>query len=119
MCNIMNILSNTLNRSSAAENYTGKTVSKTEYKSDLLDIFSSKVVNKQDITDTVTMPRTIFKGYLCFTAGTAVNSIGALIKNNKISAPFKIAGSILSIYGTYNFVKPYLIRDDELTKTKK
>ena len=39
---------------------------KQEYKKDILDIFSEKVVNKNDINDMVKVPRTIFKGYLCF-----------------------------------------------------
>ncbi len=93
--------------------------SKNEYKPDILDIFSEKVVNKKDIDDMVTTPRAIFKGYLCFTAGTTLNAIASLLKDNKFSKGLKIAGSIISIYGTYNFVKPYLIRDKNLTKTKK
>ena len=67
----------------------------------------------------VTVPRTIFKGYLCFTAGTMVNTIASFIKNDKLSSPLKIIGCLASIYGTYNFVKPFLIREENLTKTEK
>lgn len=92
---------------------------KIEYKPDILDIFSEKVVNKRDLTDMVTVPRTIFKGYLCFTAGTAINAIASLTGSNKLSKGLGILGNIISIYGTYNFVKPFLIKEKELTKTEK
>lgn len=92
---------------------------KVEYKPDILDIFSEKVVNKRDLTDMVTVPRTIFKGYLCFTAGTAINSIASLAGDNKFSKGLGILGNIISIYGTFNFVKPFLIKEKELTKSEK
>ncbi len=92
---------------------------KAEYKPDILDIFSEKVVNKKDINDMVTVPRAIFKGYLCFTAGTTFNSIASLMKKNKFSKGLNIAGLLMSIYGTFNFVKPFLIRDKDLTKSEK
>lgn len=92
---------------------------KDAYKPDVLDFLSEKVVNKNDLNDMVTTPRAIFKGYLCFTAGTAINTIASFIKNNKIANPLKILGCIVSIIGTYNFVKPYLIRSDKLTETGK
>lgn len=94
-------------------------VKKDEYKPDILDFFSEKVVNKNDINDMVTTPRAIFKGYLCFTTGTALNAISAMIKQSKISKALAIAGSVISIYGTYNFVKPFLIREKGLTKQEK
>ncbi len=101
-------------------NSTDNSKTKTaEYKPDFFDKISEKVVNKRDINDMVTMPRAIFKGYLCFTAGTTINSIAALLKNNKFSKGLKIAGSIISIYGTYNFVKPFLLRNQDLTKNEK
>ena len=92
---------------------------KNEYKPDFFDKICEKVVNKRDINDMVTTPRAIFKGYLCFTAGTAINSIAALIKKPNISKYLNIAGSIISIYGTYNFVKPFLIKGKDLTKSEK
>ena len=90
-----------------------------EYKPDILDIFSEKVVNKKDLTDMVTVPRTIFKGYLCFTAGTAISAISSLCGKGKLSKGLGIIGNLVSIYGTFNFVKPFLIRDKELTKSEK
>lgn len=92
---------------------------KDEYKPDVLDFLSEKVVNKNDLNDMVKTPRAIFKGYLCFTVGTTINAISSLIKNEKVKKGLAIAGSLTSIYGTYNFVKPYLIRNKELTKNEK
>ena len=92
---------------------------KSDYKPDFFDKICEKVVNKRDINDMVTTPRAIFKGYLCFTAGTAINSIAALIKKPNISKYLNIAGTIISIYGTYNFVKPFLIKGKDLTKNEK
>ena len=92
---------------------------KVEYKPDLLDIASEKIINNRDITDTVTMPRAIFKGYLCFTAGTAINAIGGMLKNDVAKKTLGIAGSLISILGTFNFVKPFLIKDKNSTETGK
>ena len=92
---------------------------KVEYKPDLLDIASEKIINNRDITDTVTMPRAIFKGYLCFTAGTAINAIGGMLKNDIAKKTLGIAGSLISILGTFNFVKPFLIKDKNSTETGK
>ncbi len=96
------------------------TMAKSEYKPDILDKLSEKVVNKKDINDMVTVPRAIFKGYLCFTIGTAINAIsGMLKKNGKISKGLTIAGSLMSVYGTFNFVKPFLIKEENLTEKEK
>lgn len=92
---------------------------KLEYKPDIIDICSEKIVNKRDITDTVTMPRAIFKGYLCFTAGTTINAISGMLEKGKLSKGLGIAGSLLAILGTFNFVKPFLIPEKKLTKTGK
>ena len=88
-------------------------------KKDILDIFSEKVVNKDDINDMVQAPRAIFKGYLCFTAGSSLTLISSLLKNKKLNKGLTIAGSLLSIYGTYNFVKPFLVKDKNLTNNQK
>ena len=115
--NFSNITTNNLNRNDIKK--TEQATKKEEYKPDVLDILSEKVVNKKDLNDMVTTPRAIFKGYLCFTAGTTINAIASLLKDNKFSKGLKIAGSLISIYGTYNFVKPYLIRNKDLTKSEK
>lgn len=124
----MNIFDN-MNNFNVSKSYQNLTVqqekkqpveTKTKpYKKDILDIFSTKVVNQNDIKDMVTVPRAIFKGYLCFTAGTAINAIAGLIKNKKVANPLLVLGSLSAIYGTFNFVKPFLIRNEDLTKKEK
>ena len=121
----MNILNNFSeeNLPVITENQTNNTVKnapfKKDIKPDILDICSEKIINSRDITDTVTMPRAIFKGYLCFTAGTAINAIAGMLKKGKLSKGLSIAGSLISVLGTFNFVKPFLIREKELTKSEK
>ena len=89
-------------------------------KKDVIDIISDKFASKRDVYDTVTMPRAIFKGYLCFTAGTAINAIAGMLKKSNFSKALGITSSLISIYGTYNFVKPFLVRNNEnLTKKEK
>ena len=112
----MNILSNYNNPAKKSIKISeSKTIPKQqkniEYKPDVLDIFADKVVNKRDLSDMVATPRSIFKGYLCFTVGTAINSIASLLKKGKVSKGLSIFGSLISIYGTFNFVKPYLFKN--------
>ena len=83
-----------------------------ESKPDIIDFISKKAINPKDVNDTVTMPRAIFKGYLCFTAGTAINAIGGMLKNDKAKKFLAIAGSLISILGTFNFVKPFLHKEE-------
>lgn len=83
-----------------------------ENKPDIIDFISKKAINPKDVNDTVTMPRAIFKGYLCFTAGTAINAIGGMLKNDTAKKALGIAGSLISILGTFNFVKPFLHKEE-------
>ena len=77
-----------------------------------LDKFQTGVKNSADMTDTIVVPRTIFKGYLGIMVGTALATLGAFIPKPKIfSTGLKIAGIILSTYGTWAFVRPYIIKD--------
>ncbi len=121
----MNVLSNFPTSSMGQENIEVKPVKqeaqkpKLDYKPDLLDIASEKIISNHDINDTVTMPRAIFKGYLCFTAGTAINAIAGMLKKGKLSKGLAIAGSLISILGTFNFVKPFLKKEKNLTETEK
>ena len=84
-----------------------------ESKPDVIDFISKKAINPKDVNDTVTMPRAIFKGYLCFTVGTAINAIGGMLKNANAKKALGIAGTLISIVGTFNFVKPFLHKDSE------
>ena len=90
-----------------------------ENKPDIIDFISKKAINPKDVNDTVTMPRAIFKGYLCFTAGTAINAIAGMLKNANAKKALSIAGSLISILGTFNFVKPFLHKEEPQTANKK
>ena len=91
-----------------------------EKKSDFLSSFHEKARNRADMTDTVVVPRTIFKGYLGFMAGTTLTSIGALLKaHKKTSTALNIAGVLTCLYGTYSFVRPFIIKDTKGVETTK
>lgn len=78
----------------------------------VLEKFYTNVQNSADMTDTLIVPRTIFKGYLGIMAGTTLVTIGSLLnKYKKISKPLTIAGLLSSLYGTWAFVRPYIIKD--------
>ncbi len=94
-------------------------VKNSNIKPDILDIFSKKVINPKDVNDMVTVPRAIFKGYLYFTTGTALNAVSGILKKGNLSKGLTILGSVLSVIGTFNFVKPFIYKNDDLTKSKK
>lgn len=87
---------------------------KEESKSDFFDKISEKVINPKDISDTVKMPRTIFKGYLSFMVGSTLMFMANPIKDIKgfktISKFLNFAGLGATIVGTYEFVKPFLLK---------
>lgn len=64
------------------------------------------------MTDTVSVPRTVFKGYLGFMSGSFVTAISQIIgkKSPVLSKGLNIAGIGLMIYGTIAFVKPYVFK---------
>lgn len=82
-------------------------------KKPFTDSFYTKIKNSADMTDTVSVPRTVFKGYLAFMSGAFLTTIGANISNyNKaLSTGLNIAGVASMIYGTYSFVRPYIFKD--------
>ena len=81
----------------------------------ILSNIDKYVKNSADMNDTITVPRTIFKGYLGVMAGTTLLTLGGLMKNpkNSFSAVLKTLGTIVSLYGTYAFVRPFLIKDKQ------
>lgn len=83
-----------------------------------LDKFETSVRNSADLNDTIQVPRTIFKGYLAFTVGTALVTVAMIAKNKlpKISNSLNLASAAFVIYGTYSFVRPYLIKSKPSTK---
>ncbi len=89
-------------------------------KHDFLNQFHERAKNSADMTDTVVVPRTIFKGYLGFMAGTALLTLGNVFnKYAKFSKTLNFAGALTSLYGTYSFVRPYIIKDCKGVETTK
>ena len=89
-------------------------------KSSLLDRFETNVRNSADMTDTLVVPRTIFKGYLGIMSGTVLATLGAFISKPKpVSTALKITGLGLSAYGTWAFVRPYILKDANGVEHKK
>ena len=88
-------------------------------KVDLLKGFETKVKNSCDMNDTIEVPRTIFKGYLSFMIGTALGALNGLIKegekgqNKKIKTVLAAASTLISLFGTWSFVRPYVIKDSQ------
>lgn len=95
-----------------------------------VDKFTTGIQNSADLNDTVEVPRTIFKGYLSFMAGTALMTAGSFLKRTKTiekaledgakeivtktrSLPkvLNILGLAIATFGTFSFVRPYLIKD--------
>lgn len=98
--------------------FTAQTTSQTQ-KHDILNEFYDRVKNPADMTDTILVPRTIFKGYLGIMTGTVLVTLGGLLnKHPKLSKFFTIPGLISSLYGTYAFVRPYVLKGAKGVETK-
>lgn len=79
-----------------------------------LDKIHEKTRNSADMTDTIVVPRTIFKGYLGIMTGTTLVTLGGLVNRQKHPKIFKstmTAGLLASLYGTWAFVRPFIIKD--------
>ena len=97
-----------------------KSTQKQDKKQDLLAKIHEKTKNSADMTDTIVVPRTIFKGYLGIMTGTTLVTLGGLLnKYSKISKLFSITGLLASMYGTYAFVRPFIIKDTKGVETSK
>lgn len=89
-------------------------------KETFLDKFQNSVKNSADMTDTIIVPRTIFKGYLGIMIGTALATLGAFIPKPKaLSTALKVSGLGVSTYGTWAFVRPFIIKDAKGVEHKK
>lgn len=86
----------------------------------LLDNFETSIVNSADLNDTIQVPRTIFKGYLSFTIGTALIPIAMIAKNKhpKTSNLLNILAACFTVWGTYSFVRPYIIKNQKENESK-
>ncbi len=87
-------------------------INNTHFTSDFLSKFHEKTRNSADMTDTIVVPRTIFKGYLGIMGGTTLLTLGGILnKHAKTSKALSIAGLLTSMYGTFAFVRPFIIKD--------
>ena len=87
-----------------------------------LDRIHENTRNSADMTDTIVVPRTIFKGYLGIMAGTTLVTLAGITNKTKFPKLFKgtmAAGLLSSMYGTGAFVRPFIIKDAPgVAKTK-
>lgn len=87
-----------------------------------LDNLHSHVKNSADMTDTILVSRTIFKGYLGIMTGTTLVTLAGLVNKAKHPKVFKGVmgtGLIASLYGTWAFVRPFVLKDAKgVAKTK-
>lgn len=110
--NITKISTNSFTSSSPQEATTKKN------PTDFLKIFHDKVKNSADMTDSILVPRTIFKGYLGIMTGTTLLTLSSLSgKHPKISKPLGILGALTSLYGTWAFVRPFIVKDAKGVQT--
>jgi len=91
-------------------------------KKSWLDNLHTHTKNSADMTDTIVVSRTIFKGYLGIMAGTTLVTLGGLVNKTKNPKLFKgttAAGLLTSLYGTWAFVRPFILKDVKgVEKTK-
>ena len=77
-----------------------------------LDKINTYSKNSADMTDTIVVPRTIFKGYLGIMLGTTLVTLGGLFnKHPKTNKTLMGAGLLTSLYGTWAFVRPFIVKD--------
>lgn len=110
--NITKISTNSFTSSSTQE------ATRKKNSTDFLKIFHDKVKNSADMTDSILVPRTIFKGYLGIMTGTTLLTLSSLSgKHHKISKPLGILGALTSLYGTWAFVRPFIVKDAKGVQT--
>ncbi len=89
-------------------------------KQTFLDKLHSYTKNSADMTDTIVVSRTIFKGYLGIMTGTTLVTLGGLFnKHPKTNKILMTSGLLSSLYGTWAFVRPFIVRDAKGVQTKK
>lgn len=80
-------------------------------KKELIDQLLDKVKNPKDVNDCVSVPRGIFKAYMCLMSGTAIGSIAGLLPKKAafIKTPLNIVGSLLGLLSAAYFAKPFIV----------
>jgi len=104
-----------------AINFKNNNMDTKEKAKSFLDNVQNYTKNTADMTDTIVVPRTIFKGYLGIMAGTTLVTIGSLLsgKMSKFGRVLSISGLLTSMYGTWAFVRPFVIKDAPGVSQKK
>lgn len=89
-------------------------------KKEFLDKFETGVKNSSDLNDTIKVPRTIFKGYLAFMVSTTLVTLASFAKDKSKVLPkaTNIASAMIALWGTYCFVRPYLLRQSGQAQQK-
>jgi len=84
---------------------------------EFIDKLLDKVKNPNDANDCVSVPRGIFKAYICLMTGTGLGAIAGLMPKalKVIKTPLNIIGSLLGILSAFYFAKPFVFKD--LSKT--
>ncbi len=94
----------------SSNNFSGVSQSRKSW----LDRIHENTRNNADMTDAIVVPRTIFKGYLGIMTGTTIVTLGGLVNKAKHPKIFKgtmAAGLLASLYGTWAFVRPFIVKD--------
>ncbi len=78
-----------------------------------LDNIHERNGNSADMTNTIVVPRTIFKGYLGIMAGTTLATLGAFMTNRfkNVGKFLSVTGLLTSMYGTWALVSPFVLKD--------
>ncbi len=87
--------------------------STTQGKEKFTDKFSTRIKNSADLNDCVSVPRSVFKGYLAFMLGTAALTMGTFIPQSakKLKTGVMVGGNLINLFGIWSFVRPYLVKD--------
>lgn len=102
-----------INKITRTQLFTAQNSNSKKKENSFLERFYTGVKNSADMTDTLIVPRTIFKGYLGIMTGTTLITAGSLIASrfSKLGKGLSLAGLFASLYGTYAFVRPYILKD--------
>jgi len=91
---------------------------KSNKKNDVLKKFETGIKNSADLTDTIQVPRTIFKGYIAFMVSTTIVTLASFAKDKTKFVPkaANFSAALIALWGSYSFVRPYLLRNSGQTK---
>lgn len=109
-----------IDKISFTDNAKSKSLTPKKKNSSYLEKFYTNTRNSADMTDAILVPRTIFKGYLGIMTGTTLLTLGSIINKPKsLSKTLSISGILTSLYGTWAFVRPFIIKDTKGVQTTK